>query len=228
MPRLTTTAGPSRPAAASCCTTGTIVFICRLTTASTRMPFSSSSSAAPSITESPIAKIGFEGIVGGASVAGGGVAGTVAGTVVGVGTVVAACGTVLLVAGPGAGTVVPVVVGAPVVVVVVSSRSSMFVTEPAPWSSDWAISFCFSWAVARLATANTETATSAAPTPAITRRGAGSRADCRRRHHRPTWPRRIGVSMKRYDSSVTISDSTTAAISCATDRLRPATPRIIW
>ena len=39
----------------------------------------------------------------------------------------------------------------------------MFVTAPAPSSSDWSISFCFSWAVARLATANTETATTAAP-----------------------------------------------------------------
>ena len=162
VPRLTTTAGPSRPAAASCCTTGTIVFICRLTTASTRMPFSSSSSAAPSITESPMAKIGFAGGSSAAASVDGRRHGRRHGRRApwwGVGTVVAACGTVLLVARPGAGTVVPVVVGAPVVVDVVSSRSSMFVTEPAPSSSDWAISFCLSWAVARLATANTETAT---------------------------------------------------------------------
>ena len=75
--------------------------------------------------------------------------------------------------------------------------SPRLVTACAPSSRLWAISFGFSSAVARLAKANIETAAIAAATPAITRRGAGSRWAFRRRHQAVTRPVRIGVSMNR-------------------------------
>ncbi len=90
-------------------------------------------------------------------------------------------------------------------------------------SSDWAISFGFSSAVASDVAANTDTATRQAPTPAMTRRGAGSRAACSRRHQRPNVPRRIGVSMIRKDISVTTAVIASAATNSATDSGRPDT-----
>ena len=71
-------------------------------------------------------------------------------------------------------------------------------------------------------------ADAAAPAPAITRRGAGSRAACRRRHQRPTWPLRIGVSMTRNDTSVTTAVIASADTNWAIDRGLPATRRMIW
>ena len=75
VPRWTTIACRSRPASRSCSTIGTIVCICRLTAASTRCPARSSSSAAPSITESPMATIGSaaaaSSVVGDGAVVGG-------------------------------------------------------------------------------------------------------------------------------------------------------------
>ena len=69
VPRWTITVSPSCPLSRSSSTTGIIVFICRLTSALTTMPLAASSSAAPSITESPMAMIGGGG--GGSVVVGG-------------------------------------------------------------------------------------------------------------------------------------------------------------
>ena len=73
---------------------------------------------------------------------------------------------------------------------------------PSVSSRIWATSFCFSSAVAMLPTANSDSATIAAPAPARIRRGLGSRCSPSRRHHRRIRPVRIGVSMNRYEISV--------------------------
>ncbi len=112
-----------------------------------------------------------------------------------VGTVVAgeAAATVSSAAVVSAGAEVSVATDVDVDVIV----SPRFVTACAPSSRLWAISFGFSSAVARLAKANIETAAIAAATPAITRRGAGSRWAFSRRHQAVTRPVRIGVSINR-------------------------------
>ena len=133
---------------------------------------------------------GGGGAVGAA--VGGGVAGGVVGTVAVV-TGTAAAGIVV------AGVVVvgtAVVVAASVVegsvrgdvanVVDASKSSRRSVTSSSSSARDWAISFGFSSAVARLAAANTEAATRTAAPTAIARRGAGSLAARSPRHHRPT------------------------------------------
>ena len=64
-------------------------------------------------------------------------------------------------------------------------------------------------AVPTLTAANTIRATRSAPAPATMRRAPSVPVSCSRRHHRPNVPRRIGVSMTRYDRSAT---TTVAAI----------------
>ncbi len=67
VPRWTTTTDPNVPLSLSACIVGTNVFIWRLWSASTWNPVACSSSAAPSITESPSATSGKPDTVGGMS-----------------------------------------------------------------------------------------------------------------------------------------------------------------
>ena len=187
---------------ASCWTTGTIVFICRLTWASTKMPLAVQlvrgaehhrvadgddrrrgrrrrrSSAAPSSAATVVGTGVGTGRVAGRRRPSGRRSSRRRVSVVGRRVAWSPCRST------------PAELGQRVGAALVSA-------------SDWAISFGLSSAVARLATANTESghdgrrrsrrSPGAAPDP---------RAGCSRRHHRPTWALRIGISMKRYETSV--------------------------
>ena len=109
-------------------------------------------------------------------------------------------------------------------VVVGAARSSTLVTASLPSSSDWAISFGLSSAVARLATANTDTATQPAPAAAMIRRGTGRAAPAAAATSARRGARRIGISMKRYDASATTAVSASASTNSATVSAPPGHP----
>ena len=83
-------------------------------------------------------------------------------------------------------------------------------------------------ATARLATENATSAVTTTPTAARARRPGTSWPSRRRCHHTDTLPRRIGVSMKRYEASVTMTVMAIASMNWATLKPRPDGSRMIW
>ena len=128
--------------------------------------------------------------------------------------VVCAAGTEPVTAGTvvavdGAVVAVPVSTGA--VGLAIAPRST---TTASPKSVDSAISFCCRSARARLNTPKIDNARHELNATVTSWRGTGSRARRRPRHHAPTTPLRIGISMYRNDAAVTMSVATIATTNC--------------
>ena len=202
-------------------------------TASTQNPAAARLGAAPNITESPSAYRSI-GVARHGSAGGGGAATVVVGATV---VVVVAAATVVV-----GSTVVATTTGRSVVVVEVvvvlgadavgprrgaAAKGSPVERRLSSWAA--AISFGRTSAMARLAPAKPATAIAAA-TVAGERPPDGERPQPL--HAAATLggsvPRRIGVSINRYDTSVTTAEMTTAVTNSTTDNGRPATPRIAW
>ena len=225
-----TTVWPSRPSARSRATCSSPCTNARDCTASTQKPAAARLGAAPNITESPsaywaigVAKHGSPGGAGAAAVVVGATVVVVTATVV-VGASVVVGGDGRRRAHRGRGGRCPVRRRGPRPARRRRGRRSS--VGSASWAA--AISFGRTSAVARLAPANPATAIAAATVPANARRMGSGRSRCTRRHARRCVPRRIGVSINRYDTSVTATEMTTAVTNSTTDNARPATPRIAW
>ena len=109
-----------------------------------------------------------------------------------------------------------------------SSTASRSVVNSWPASSAWAISFCSSGAVNNTAPKNSPTAATMATAPVTASLGPRLAPAKIPRHRTENRPRRIGVSTRRYDASVTIVVSSSANTNSRSVNLLPATPRIIW